>query len=563
MGRIIGISWRVKETVDREARPTKVAVIKDKKIVEYDLSTEDDELDFANGLYVTKWRTVAENEDISVYKPNHCQWRRVPADQDVALLNEAHLRRVPAGNGTRIEICTEVPIEMDGLCAGDQIAMALGAGNMLAGLLFVKGKRIGAKIYRVPPMYLNEHRENPDKKYDHRNLLKLFEDHPEFFYEVRQPDKALIVVAEKLDAREEIQDQRIACGNRLIRSVIGRTFLSEEEEMVGLIKDRASALKETDVVYSTLDAEEERREKELIKAVNATSVWPIFEPVKGAGRRIVAGIIAPIGDIRRFMVPPDFTTPSTQKELDAYRKSNFEARGMWTLEQFVRARRRRKAQNKSIAKVMKFCGVHVLPDGRFPRRRAGEVANWSPAARQALWLLGDQFNRNPDSEWGKKLLQYKAGFRLKHPEPIVSSQKLAQLFRQLEVFFRTRAKVTIQPKDLKIENKAGLLAWFKDCCFKFFEKLRGQGHDLPENNFDVNSIDGLYAWFKACCTAMGDKSELLREEIDYWEEKIESAQNSDKTIKVFTAGHILKMAKWRTLTRFVRWMYKEWEKLEK
>ncbi len=72
-----------------------------------------------------------------------------------------------------------------------------------------------------------------------------------------------------------------------------------------------------------------------------------------------------------------------------------------------------------------FCGVHVLnvdkngqevPRNRqFPRRREGSVANWHPEARQALYLLGDQFNRRPHTYWGGMLLRYKLVFRQRHP----------------------------------------------------------------------------------------------------------------------------------------------------
>jgi hypothetical protein len=40
--------------------------------------------------------------------------------------------------------------------------------------------------------------------------------------------------------------------------------------------------------------------------------------------------------------------------------------------------------------------------------------------RQALYLLGEQFNRRPDSEWGKKLLHCKALRRAAHPEVVTS-----------------------------------------------------------------------------------------------------------------------------------------------
>lgn len=96
----------------------------------------------------------------------------------------------------------------------------------------------------------------------------------------------------------------------------------------------------------------------------------LFEPIAGVGPMIASRLITAIGDIRRF-------------ETDA--------------------------------KLKAFCGVHVLSDGRFPRRRRRETSNWHPHARQALYLLGNQFNRRPNSIWGRKLREYKEKLREKHP----------------------------------------------------------------------------------------------------------------------------------------------------
>ncbi len=95
--------------------------------------------------------------------------------------------------------------------------------------------------------------------------------------------------------------------------------------------------------------------------------------MEGCGEVIAAGIIAAIGDIRRF--PRD-------------------------------------------AKLKAYCGVHILPDGRIPRKRLGAVANWSGEARQALYQLGEQFVYRPDSEWGRKLRTYKRALRERHPEVV-------------------------------------------------------------------------------------------------------------------------------------------------
>jgi hypothetical protein len=54
------------------------------------------------------------------------------------------------------------------------------------------------------------------------------------------------------------------------------------------------------------------------------------------------------------------------------------------------------------------------------RQRRGQVSNWRKPARQSLFLLGDQFNRRPGSEWGMKLLANKKTLRERHPEVVTT-----------------------------------------------------------------------------------------------------------------------------------------------
>ena len=133
------------------------------------------------------------------------------------------------------------------------------------------------------------------------------------------------------------------------------------------------------MILRAIFKEEEAREVELRRAVRALDVWrELFESVEGCGEVLAAGIITSIGDIRRFATMP---------------------------------------------KLKAFCGVHVLSDGRFARKRAGTVANWNPTARQALYLLADQWVKRPNSERGIKYREYKAKFRAKHSEVIVVDGK--------------------------------------------------------------------------------------------------------------------------------------------
>ncbi len=121
---------------------------------------------------------------------------------------------------------------------------------------------------------------------------------------------------------------------------------------------------------------------------------------------------------------------------------------------------KRKAFESGEAKLKAFMGVHVRLDGTFPRARrerkqkttesepetiadgedeetldealmgAVEEAKatktepkWNRAARQAVFLLVDQFVKRPDSEWGIKQREYKKRFRVTHPDVVIEKGK--------------------------------------------------------------------------------------------------------------------------------------------
>lgn len=363
MGRFIGIRHRVKRTAGGEARPTEVFVIDGE--TEYLLKLEDEtaELDFVLGRYPTGWRNVDGEDYAKITKnisPHHIKTRK-KKDSDVLIM--------------------QVPDGYDGLLIDDIIAMALGgSGDRLAYALSRRGEEVGAKVLRIPPSILKEKRGERSKDEDAKTLAVLAQSSPELFYQVTPRDRDLIKVSEALKARRDAQKDRIACEQRLRQRFIGRIFLSDSGYYPeGSIEDEYDKMKATDIILQNLTREEKEREKELKKAVHELEIWwKVFEPIKGCGEVIAAGIISPIGNIARF---------------------------------------------KSDAALKKFAGVHVLEDGRFARKRVGTVANWNPQLRQALYLLGDQFNRHPDSVWGQKLREYKIKFREKHPEAVENGKK--------------------------------------------------------------------------------------------------------------------------------------------
>lgn len=277
----------------------------------------------------------------------------------------------------------ELSFVREGLIPGDKIAMMLGgSGDRFAFALANRGLEIGASVFRIPPHKFAElFGKDRDKDEDVMLLARLLhavsaEDSP--FYLVLTRDLDVIRLREAYYARMDAMKARIACEARLRARLIGHIFCSIDGYYPeGTIEEEYAKIKASDPIFRALGKEEEQRNKELTKACKNLDVYnEIFAPIEGMGSAIAAGIISSIVDIRRF--PTD---------------SKFRA----------------------------YCGLHV-PDGKFPRRRRKtkndetNPNNWNPGLRQAFYLLGDQFNRRPNSPWGQRLREVKAEYRQKHPE---------------------------------------------------------------------------------------------------------------------------------------------------
>jgi hypothetical protein len=268
----------------------------------------------------------------------------------------------------------------EGVRKGDTVAMVLGgSGDYLAFALSRRAQEIGARVMRVPSFTLKKHRATEKKDDDASELARLATEMPEVFYPVTDRDLSLVLVRETFTARTDAMKARIACEQRLRQRLIGNIFCSSDGLVPeGGVEKAFAERKASDAILQALLKEESDRERDLAKAVEKLDVFQkVFEPVVGCGPKIAARIIASVVDIRRFETEPKFK---------------------------------------------KFCGVHCLDDGSFARRRAGQVANWHPDCRQALYLIAEQFNRRPDSEWGMKLREYKKKLRLAHPEVVLTEK---------------------------------------------------------------------------------------------------------------------------------------------
>lgn len=414
------------------------------------------------------------DKDPNGIRHHHCKWRAVDAKEDASTLRADRLRqRLDPKKGIVTEEVVQIPTKFEGLLPGDTVMMVLGgSGDRFAAALARRGEmleRVGggeaAKVFRIPPYALATVRGERDKDDDHHTLLEAFEISRTSFYDLRPRDFDLIRVGELLRARQSAQRDRIACQLRLLQGAVGRTFLNPEGHYPeGVIEDQFHKLIANDKILQGLIAEEERWTKELKKLVGSLEIFELlFRGVDGVGERLAASIIAGVSDIRRFMVFPDAIALASLYEESQRLEVRGEfandlpsVAGQYTDEtgQFdrlrlvadwqrqhgktvqaeyldraiachrARGKLRRNAESLTLAKLRAFCGVHVLQGGRhgetptnkqFPRRRVGQKCNWNPAVRQALFLLGEQFNRRPNSHWGQYLRQMKEALRERHP----------------------------------------------------------------------------------------------------------------------------------------------------
>ncbi len=264
------------------------------------------------------------------------------------------------------------------LLPGDMIAMSLGgSGDLLAFATNRIAMKVGATVVRIPPYQLKAARGHDDTSDDARLLAELATMQPGLFFPMLDRDASLVRVRENFRHFIDSMKARIACEQRLRGRVIGTIYTTADGIFPeGGIEKAFDNQKANDMVLIALVEEEKARERDLMKALKGFDVFgQVFEPIVGVGPRIAARLIDAIGDIRRF---------------------------------------------DSADKLVAFCGVHLTKDkdgnNVFPRRRAGTVANWHGDARQALYLCMEQWNRRPDSDWGRRFRENKAHFRRQHPE---------------------------------------------------------------------------------------------------------------------------------------------------
>lgn len=277
-----------------------------------------------------------------------------------------------------------------GLQKGDVVLTTLGgSGDRLSFAMSRMLAEVGGVLYRIPGYHLKTYRESnlaTAEESDDRVLLRtLWFCMPENFFECRVRDREVIRISELYRAFKDAQQARMKCANRLRARLVGSLFLSEEGKYPeGKIEDWFDAKKADDPIFLTLEKEEYKAKADLERAIKTARIGELFSEVQGCGPSIIGGLICAIGDIRRFAGPEKLTS------------------------------------------YLLGLNPRFAETGEFPRSKRGIRTNWNREGRQTLFLLSDQFNRRPDTDWGKKLRENKLFYRTQHPNTLVFEKKGAE-----------------------------------------------------------------------------------------------------------------------------------------
>ena len=363
-----------------------------------------------------------------------------------------------------------------GLRADDSVLTRLGgSGDRLSFAMSRRLEECGGTIFRIPSFRLKEFRDTEayrvleGKATEETALLQLlWEKTPEHFFECRVRDREIIRVSELYKNFKDAQRERMACAGRLRARLVGSLFLSEDGKYPeGKIEDWFDAQKATDQIYLNLEAEEKQAKAMLERALKQTRIADLFEGVTGCGPSIIGGLISAIGDIRRF---------ERAEQLVSYL-------GLAVLkEDGTKAKKGERIEK-----------------GRFMRALRGVRTTYNRNGRQTLYTLSDQFNRRPDSEWGKYFLANKAYYREKHPHTVL-----------IEV-------ATVEGKQVETGRTFALEPGA-------FEKKGSKYLVMNPENGELIEVRGKQRYYP---------------------------------------GHIHKMAVWKTLREFVIWLHGAWTAFEK
>lgn len=375
MSRIIAIRHRIKKTKKGKAKPT-VAAIKDgDNIRTIDLPDETAEKDFLLNRFPVEYRVADAGEDLSKFWEHHIK-REIKKDE-------------AAGQ----EII-KVPAAYEGFQSGDKVSMVLGgSGDYFAFALSRRAEKLGGNVMRIPGKKLKENRDGQTKEMDHIALIRLLEKQPDLFYPVTRREREMIRVRETNRLRRFTQRDRIAMQQRIYALEVGRIFLTEDDMYPeGTLEQEYRITQANHPGLVHIKKEEKEHTNALKEEVRKLDAWKeFFSKIEGIGEVLAGRMLSQIVDVRRF---------PAENGLKAY---------------FGVSVTRDGKLPKNIRKHGQANGLLDEEDSLEDSNNPDEPQH-NRHARQAVYLLGDQFIFRPNSEWGKKLRHYQQRIKANHPE---------------------------------------------------------------------------------------------------------------------------------------------------
>ncbi len=564
MGRYIGVRHRVKRTASGEAHPTEIHIVGPKGGTDYKLETEEAELDFVRGRFPTKMRKVKPDDDVSTYPEHHVEWREVRAKDDISEIPTGHIRvenailvayqmgiafnedgsiakrrRVSPDedlsgiepekiiwrkakefedltemredhlrvdqDGSKTFVAIKIPAAYDGLSKGDHLGMVLsGTGNDFAFALSKTAELLGEGTFvgHIHSKKLKDKRGDSSDD-DARVLAELTRDYPNLFDAIMLRDRKILHIKHALRLHKFAQQDRIKCSQRVQQIFMGTIFYDENAEYPeGSIAKALARELANNTRLAALTEVEDDCQKNMGKAVRVHPVWKeILKDVKGIGPGVAAGLLGSIGMISRFERPND---------------------------------------------LVRYFGLHRV-SGQFVRKRSGEVANWVQTARQALFNFDDQLVRHGgDSVWSERRAEIKAEYRRLHPHRIKVRDGLKHLLRGVAGVLKM-GDVIIPDEGLELKTAAEI----GELLETGVASNPGAFSEPPEAEL-VN----YYREVIAEITANGKTEVIIRKARSKGEkDKKQKWSEEGSLLTLFSDGHIHKMARWRTLTEFTRWLW--------
>jgi len=532
--RILGIRPRALRTTKGDSHPTEVVIVNEGDPTQtVELAEPQDEIDFILRVFPTgPMRDVVEGEDISTIPQHHVGWDkkqyksrpRVHASQRRWIQTKKKTRKKPAEGYW--QKAAQVRTDFVGLEPGDLVVMSLGgSGQVLARDMAEHGAPMGIEVRRCAPYRLKEEREargrGDDKSGDAELLTELIVAIPHDFHPVRTIEVEIGELMELETKWARAQAERIAMGNR-VHARARRAHLRAHREgtSVRTLEEAVAHELENDTEFQMWDATEKRTFRELGEALDRIPIWrKVLGPVRGIGASLGARILAGVGDVQSFFLK---LNADQQRQIDGLSRAVGEAdrsgqyaRGKQELGEQIQT-----ARNGFERRVM--VRQHWLDSGE---------PDLAAAMQESINLLKQK------GQIRRKV--FNAG--LNKFAAICNAHVMPD-----GTFARFRRGGSDGPKGRPILKQAGYL---------FGEQMNRTPDSVWNAHLNQNKVNLRKRHPVVECS----HCELP------WDDGCTRGTPEGKGVehkRRYTPAHILRMAKWRTWTQFVRWLYKEWRLLE-